>query len=77
MSAAIAGLELLVTIDELSEYLGVPKQTIYSWQATGNGPRATRVGRHLKYRVRVLRRSRQLRRSGRPPEARHPATMSA
>lgn len=54
MSVVIAGLEPLLSIDELSEYLGVPKQSIYNWRTTGNGPRATRVGRHLKYRVSAI-----------------------
>ncbi len=54
MTTAFPGLEPLLTIDELSEYLGVPKQTIYNWRTTGNGPTATRVGRHLKYRVSAI-----------------------
>lgn len=35
----------------LAEYLGVPVQTVYSWRTTGKGPRAIRVGRHLRYRA--------------------------
>jgi excisionase family DNA binding protein len=49
------GLEQLISIDELSEYLGVPVKTIYDWRLTGNGPCAIRVGRHLKYAVSDVR----------------------
>lgn len=41
----------LLTIDEVSEWLRVPKQTLYGWRRDGVGPRASRVGRHLRYRV--------------------------
>jgi excisionase family DNA binding protein len=34
----------------LSAYLGVPLGTLYSWNHRGIGPRATKVGRHLRYR---------------------------
>lgn len=40
----------LATPDELSSYLGVPLGTLYSWNHRGIGPRATKVGRHLRYR---------------------------
>lgn len=43
----LEGLDQLISIDELSDYLGVPK-TIYDWRLTGHGPCAIRVGRHLK-----------------------------
>jgi excisionase family DNA binding protein len=35
---------------ELAAYLDVPLKTIYQWKYTGKGPRAIRVGRHLRYR---------------------------
>lgn len=38
-------------IDELSNYLGVPKQTIYSWRTTGYGPKGMRIGNHLRWRA--------------------------
>jgi len=41
----------LVSTADLGEYLGVPVHTIYSWRATGKGPRAYRVGKHLRYRL--------------------------
>ena len=45
----LEGLEPLISIEELSEYLGVPVKTIYDWRLTGNGPCAIRVGRQLRY----------------------------
>lgn len=42
-------LEPLWTIDDLSEYLGVPVETLYTWRKRRTGPPAARVGRHLRY----------------------------
>lgn len=36
--------------EEVSEHLGVPVQTLYTWRHRGIGPRASKVGRHLRYR---------------------------
>lgn len=41
----------LLTIDEVSEWLATPKQTIYGWRYKGIGPPAIRVGRTLRYRA--------------------------
>jgi excisionase family DNA binding protein len=49
------GLEQLISIDELSDYLGVPVRTIYDWRLSGHGRCAIRVGRHLKYAVSDVR----------------------
>jgi excisionase family DNA binding protein len=49
------GLDQLISIGELSEYLGVPVKTIYDWRLSGHGPCAIRVGRHLKYAVADVR----------------------
>jgi excisionase family DNA binding protein len=35
---------------EVSEYLGIPVGTLYTWRYQGSGPPAYRVGRHLRYR---------------------------
>ncbi|MDP9459584.1 MAG: helix-turn-helix domain-containing protein [Actinomycetota bacterium] len=35
---------------EVATYLGVPVQTLYVWRTKGVGPRAVRVGKHLRYR---------------------------
>lgn len=45
------GLDPLLDVQELAEYLGVPVRTIYDWRQTGHGPRGFRVGRHLKFAV--------------------------
>ena len=41
----------LWTIDQVANYLGVPKQTIYSWRHSGYGPQGFRVGKHLRWRA--------------------------
>jgi predicted DNA-binding transcriptional regulator AlpA len=38
-------------IDGVADYLGVTKQTIYSWRTTGYGPAGFRVGKHLRWRA--------------------------
>jgi excisionase family DNA binding protein len=40
----------LLSADELAAYLGVLVKTLYQWRYNGVGPRAFRVGRHLRYR---------------------------
>jgi excisionase family DNA binding protein len=42
--------EKLLTIREVSELLGIPVGTIYQWRYSGTGPKAARMGRHLRYR---------------------------
>ena len=44
-----ASIEPLWTVDEVSTYLGVPVATLYQWRYRRTGPRAARVGRHLRY----------------------------
>jgi predicted DNA-binding transcriptional regulator AlpA len=39
----------LWTADETASFLGVPKATLYRWRYLGIGPKAGRVGRHLRY----------------------------
>lgn len=34
----------------VSQYLGVPVATIYQWRTKGTGPRAIKIGRHLRFR---------------------------
>ena len=38
-------------IEDVANYLGVPKQTIYSWRTTGYGPQGFRVGKHVRWRA--------------------------
>lgn len=40
----------LLTTKQVAEYLRVPVATLYQWRYQGRGPRAARVGRHLRYR---------------------------
>ncbi|MFI6782324.1 helix-turn-helix domain-containing protein [Micromonospora sp. NPDC050276] len=37
------------TVEDVSTYLGVPVATLYQWRYRRIGPRASRVGRHLRY----------------------------
>lgn len=41
--------ERLWTVDDTSHWLGVPVGTLYQWRTRHLGPRAFRVGRHLRY----------------------------
>ena len=47
----LSGLEPLLRIEELSEYLNLPIRTLYDWRLTGKGPCAVHVGRQLRYFV--------------------------
>lgn len=40
----------LIGVDELAEYLEVPKATIYGWRNRGVGPPGFRVGKHVRFR---------------------------
>lgn len=42
--------DALLDPDALSEYLGVPVKTIYNWRSAKKGPRAVKVGRHIRFR---------------------------
>ena len=39
----------LRTAEETAAYLPIPKATLYQWRYLGIGPKAGRVGRHLRY----------------------------
>jgi predicted DNA-binding transcriptional regulator AlpA len=34
---------------DLADWLDVPVKSVYVWNSTGTGPRATRVGKHVRY----------------------------
>lgn len=40
----------LITIQQLSEDLGVPENTLRYWRSQGRGPQSARVGRRVMYR---------------------------
>jgi hypothetical protein len=44
-----ASVEPLWTVEQVSAYLGVPVATLHQWRYRRTGPRAARVGRHLRY----------------------------
>lgn len=49
----VAELPVLMSVDDVSHVLGVPKATLYRWHSMTTrerqvGPRAFRVGRHLR-----------------------------
>lgn len=39
----------LWSVNDTADFLGVPVGTLYQWRTRGQGPRAFRVGRHLRY----------------------------
>ena len=39
-----------LTIQDLADLLRVPVQTVYDWRRRGYGPRAHKVGGHLRWR---------------------------
>jgi excisionase family DNA binding protein len=45
----------LWSIHEAAEYLGIPVATLYRWRHHGTGPKAYRVGRHLRYDPALVR----------------------
>ena len=48
--------ERLWTVRDAAVWLGVPVGTLYQWRSRQLGPRAYRVGRHLRYDPADLRR---------------------
>ena len=40
----------LLTLDDLAEYLDIPKRTIYAWRYRGVGPVGFKIGGHVRYR---------------------------
>ena len=50
-NATLSGLEPLLTIEALAEYLDVPVTTIRDWRTDGKGPCAIRVGGRVRFAV--------------------------
>lgn len=48
---ALRELDHLPGPEDVSAALGIPVPTLYRWRSQGKGPRAMRLGRHLRYRV--------------------------
>ena len=34
----------------LADFFGIPVRTVYAWRTRGEGPRAHKIGRHVRYR---------------------------
>jgi excisionase family DNA binding protein len=49
-ASATAPYDPLLTIEQVSDWLGVPKGTLYQWRSRNQGPRAIKVGGGLRYR---------------------------
>ena len=49
MAMTARTIEPLWTAEDVSVFLGVPISTLYQWRCRRIGPRASRVGRHLRY----------------------------
>jgi excisionase family DNA binding protein len=41
----------LLSTDEVARLLNVPVTTLYTWRYKGTGPKAFKVGKHLRYRL--------------------------
>ena len=37
------------TVQDVSQFLGVPVKTLYDWRTKGYGPEGIKVGRHIRY----------------------------
>jgi excisionase family DNA binding protein len=48
-------MESLWGVEEVSAYLRVPKETLYTWRKRHIGPPGARVGRHLRYDPEAVR----------------------
>lgn len=49
-------MEKLMSVEELSKFLDVPVATLYQWRHHHKGPKAFRVGKHLRYSQEEVRR---------------------
>ncbi len=60
----------LLSPESLSEYLGVPLQTVYGWNSKGTGPKRCVIGRHVRYRIEDVEAWLRTRESSAAPAAR-------
>jgi excisionase family DNA binding protein len=54
IGGAVVGPDRLMTIDEVAAYTQLSKNTLYKMRSQGHGPRAARLGKHLRYRRREV-----------------------
>jgi predicted DNA-binding transcriptional regulator AlpA len=52
---SVSKIDRLWSVEDVSEYLGIPVNTLYQWRYRGQGPAAIRVGRYIRYRSEVVR----------------------
>ena len=52
----VAGVPVLLDLDDLCAILGVSRWTIHKWRQLGEGPRAVKVGRLLRWTPAEVRR---------------------
>ncbi|MFJ9784209.1 helix-turn-helix transcriptional regulator [Amycolatopsis sp. NPDC101161] len=50
-----AGFSRLWTVEDVSNYLGVPVSTLYQWRTKGYGPAGRRIGKYVRYRPEDVR----------------------
>lgn len=50
-----AEIDPMLTKADLAEVCRVSERTVETWRATGSGPRAVRVGKHLRWRISDVR----------------------
>ena len=52
MSATLSpSCEQLYGVARVCEVWEIPRSTLYAWRTKGQGPKALRLGRHLRYRM--------------------------
>ena len=47
----VSKFDRLWTIEDVSDYLGIPVKTLYDWRTRGYGPVGKRVGKYVRYRA--------------------------
>jgi len=54
-SSSQPGLEPMIDVRTLAEYLGVPVSTVYEWRSNRKGPAAYRFGKRVMFAVSDVR----------------------
>ena len=49
------GLEPMLSVSDLADYLGVPVSTVYDWRSNGLGPVGHRLGKHIRFALSDVR----------------------
>ena len=55
LTLVLSTCERLWTAEETSQFLSIPVSTLHQWRYYSKGPKAFRVGRHLRYDPDVVR----------------------